>query len=157
MTPGLLMRLINFWPPLFFSGILVISFAQESRNVEIGLRLAWWNRNKAGTQYGGNIYSMTDPFYPLMLMANLGPDYAVWDESAQISFIIPGRTELRAKFHLSNEMLANIREATAGDRKYLANFTVEVKDMTNSLVATVDKVIYVRPKRGDVPLPPNAG
>jgi hypothetical protein len=141
------MRFINFWPPLLFAGVHVVSFDSDMRHAEVGLRLTFWNHNRAGTQFGGSIYSMTDPFYPLMLMANLGPEYVVWDESAHIQFIAPGRTELRAKFHLSLEKLEEIRAATAGDRKYLAEFRVEINDMNDTLVATVDKVIYVRPKR----------
>ncbi len=141
------MRFINFWPPFLFAGIHVISFDPDMRHAEVGLRLTWWNRNRARTQFGGNIYSMTDPFYPLMLMAHLGPSYAIWDESARIEFITPGRTALRAKFHLSLEKIQEIRAATAGDGKYLAQFRVEIVDANNNLVANVDKVIYVRPKR----------
>jgi acyl-coenzyme A thioesterase PaaI-like protein len=147
MTPVKLMRLINFWPPLLFAGIHVISFEPDMRNVEVGLRLTWWNHNKVGTQFGGNIYSMTDPFYPLMLMANLGPGYTVWDQSAQIEFIKPGTTRLRAKFNLSESELSNIRQNTAGDRKYLSKFMVEITDANGLVVATVNKVIYIRPKR----------
>ncbi len=151
MLPVKFMRVINFWPPLLFSGIHVISFGQDMRDIEVGLRLTWWNHNWVGTQFGGNIYCMTDPFYPLMLRANLGPDYAVWDESAHIEFITPGRTKLRAKFHLSPEKLEEIRTATAGDRKYLPRFKVEIFDTAGTLVATVDKVIYVRPKQRSTP------
>jgi acyl-coenzyme A thioesterase PaaI-like protein len=147
MTPVRVMRLINFWPPLLFAGIHVISFDPEMRNAEIGLRLTWWNHNKAGTQFGGNIYSMTDPFYPLMLMANLGAGYTVWDQSAHIEFIKPGTTPLRAKFRLTEQALADIRAATAGDRKYLAKFLVEITDTAGAVVATVNKVIYIRPHR----------
>jgi hypothetical protein len=147
MTPVSVMRIINFWPPLLFAGIHVVSFDRDMRNVEVGLRLTWWNHNKAGTQFGGNIYSMTDPFYPLMLMANLGPDYTVWDQSAQIAFIKPGTSRLRAKFSLSDRELSDIRINTAGDRKYLANFLVQMTDVNGAVVATVNKVIYIRPRQ----------
>jgi len=147
MSPAMIMRFISFWPPMLFAGIRVRSFDRAMRNAEIELRLTFWNHNAAGTQFGGSIYSMTDPFYPLMLMANLGPGYAVWDEAAAIKFIAPGTTSLRAKFHLSDEMLDEIRNATAGDRKYLANFAVPITDLHGSLVATVTKVIYVRPRQ----------
>jgi hypothetical protein len=147
MSPAMLMRLIGFWPPMFFSGIHVRSYDRALRNAEIELRLTFWNHNAAGTQFGGSIYSMTDPFYPLMLMANLGPGYAIWDEAAQIEFIAPGTTSLRAKFHLSEDMLTEIRSATAGDRKYLAKFIVSITDLHGRLIATVTKVIYVRPRQ----------
>ncbi len=147
MSPAKFMRIINLWPPLLFSGIHVISFDRDMRSVEVGLRLTWWNHNWVGTQFGGNIYSMTDPFYPLMLRANLGPEYVIWDESAHIHFITPGRTKLRARFILSKEKLDEIRAATASDRKFLAEFSVEILDVNDTLIARVDKVIYVRPKQ----------
>jgi hypothetical protein len=147
MPPGTFMRLINFWPPLLFCGIHVMSFSKNMREVEVGLRLTWWNHNYVGTQFGGNIYAMTDPFYPLMLRANLGPDFVIWDESAHIQFILPGTTKLHAKFSLSQAEIDNIRAETAGDRKYLARFTVEIRDASETCVATVDKVIYIRPKQ----------
>jgi acyl-coenzyme A thioesterase PaaI-like protein len=145
LSPPMLMRFINFWPPLLFSGIHVVSSDPGMRNVVVELRLTFWNRNAAGTQFGGNIYSMTDPFYPLMLMANLGAGYAIWDQDAHIRFVTPGKSALRAVFHLSDEKLAEIRLATAGDRKYLADFEVRISDLHDTLVATVRKVIYIRP------------
>jgi hypothetical protein len=145
MSPAMLMRFISFWPPMLFAGIRVRSYDRALRNAEIELRLTFWNHNAMGTQFGGSIYSMTDPFYPLMLMANLGPGYAIWDEAADIRFVAPGKTNLRAKFHLSEDMLAEIRAGTSGDRKYLANFLVPITDLHGTLVATIAKVIYVRP------------
>ncbi len=145
MSPLMRMRIMNVWPPMLFAGIHVRSFDRAMRNAEIELRLTFWNHNVEGTQFGGSIYSMTDPFYPLMLIANLGPGYAIWDESAHIRFILPGRTSLRARFHLSDEMLATIRSATAGDHKYLARFLVPIVDLHGTTVATVAKVIYIRP------------
>ena len=51
--------------------------AEDSRHVEVELRLTWWNRNAVGTMFGGSLFAMTDPFYALMLQHNLGRDYAV--------------------------------------------------------------------------------
>ncbi len=146
MPPATIMRFINFWPPMLFSGIHVVAFDRLLRHVEVELRLAFWNRNAAGTQFGGNIYSMTDPFYPLMLMGNLGPGYVIWDQAAQIEFVAPGTTSLRAKFHLSEERIDEIRLATAGDKRYLAEFFVPITDRDGKLIATVKKIIYIRPK-----------
>jgi len=44
-------------------------------------------------------------------------------------------------------MLITIRSATAGDRKYLAAFIVQIRDLHGSLIATVRKIIYVRPTK----------
>jgi hypothetical protein len=45
---------------------------------------------------------MTDAFYRLMLMANLGHDYMVWDKSASIRCRKPGKGTVRAEFRLSD-------------------------------------------------------
>jgi len=52
---------------------------------------------------------MTDPFYMLMLMNNLGRDYIVWDKAASIRFRKPGKGRVRAEFRLSDEQLDEIR------------------------------------------------
>ena len=38
----------------------------------VRMGLGWYNRNYVGTQFGGSLYSMTDPFFMLMIMENLG-------------------------------------------------------------------------------------
>ena len=49
------------------------------------------NRNYVGTHFGGSLFAMTDPFYMLMMMRNLGPDYIVWDKHrGSISGVPPG-------------------------------------------------------------------
>ena len=42
---------------------------------------------------------MTDPFYMLMLIENLGRDYIVWDKSATIRFRKPGTGTMTAALH----------------------------------------------------------
>ena len=44
---------------------------------------------------------MTDPFYMLMLMENLGRDYIVWDKAASIRFRKPGKGKVKAEFRLT--------------------------------------------------------
>jgi len=44
------------------------------------------------TQFGGSIYSMTDPHFMYLLLNNLGSEYVVWDRAAKIDFVKPGKT-----------------------------------------------------------------
>ena len=53
---------------------------------------------------------MTDAFYTLMLMANLGRDYIVWDKAATIRFRKPGHGMVRAEFRLTDAQIDDIRE-----------------------------------------------
>ena len=80
-----MLRHINWWPPLLAAGISV-RWGQDYRSADVKMRLRFWNRNYVGTHYGGSLYSMTDPFYMLMLMENLGRDYIVWDKAAKIRY-----------------------------------------------------------------------
>lgn len=110
------------------------------------MRLTRWNRNYVGVHFGGSLFSMTDPFYMLMLAANLGEEYVVWDKAASIRYRKPGKGRVQAKFRLTEEKLVEIREALETDGRYDARFVVEIKDEDGGLVAVVERVIYCATK-----------
>lgn len=147
MSTKLVGRLINFWPPFLFSGIRVKSISPDWRQISVELRLRWWNRNAVGTLFGGSLFAMIDPFYPLMLQHNLGPEYTVWVKSAAIEFIAPGRSVALATFQLSGERLDEIRTAAEGGNRCLPAFSVTITDPQGKPITRVDKVLYVRRKR----------
>ncbi len=140
-------RLMNLWPPFLGAGIRVRRLDPDWRAIDVEMRLRFWNQNFVGTHYGGSLYSMTDPFYMLMLIENLGPDYIVWDKSASIRFRKPGTGTMAAGFRLSGEQIEAIRRALETQDKVESTFTVEVTDETGAVVAEVQKVLHVR-KRG---------
>lgn len=146
MKPQTLRRFINYWPPLLFNAISATHISQDFRKVEVALKLRWFNRNYVGTHFGGNLFAMTDPWYMVMLIQNLGRDYYVWDKSAAIDFISPGRGRVRASFCLTDEILAEIRARTASGEKYLPSFTIDILDENNNLVARVHKTLYIKRK-----------
>lgn len=69
------------------------------------MKMRFWNKNYVGTHFGGSIYSMTDPFYMLMLLNLLGKGYIVWDKSASIRYKIPAKGSLYARFELSMDQV----------------------------------------------------
>lgn len=139
-------RLVNFWPPLFFTGIKATHISPDFRRIEVSLKLRFYNKNFVGTQFGGSLFAMTDPWYMLMLVHNLGRDYFVWDKSAHIDFIAPGRGAVKAVFELDDATLERIRAHTADGKKYLPNFPIDVVDEHGLLVARVHRTLYVRAK-----------
>ncbi len=147
MSTGMIRRLINYWPPFLFSGIRVIGIADDWRRVEAELRLRWWNRNAMGTMFGGSLFAMTDPFYPLMLQHNLGRDYTVWTKSATVEFLSPGRTVAQVSFLLSAEVLQEIRAATEEGKKYEPEFSVVISDPRGRLISKVYLTLHVRKSR----------
>ena len=140
----LMLRWINVWPPLLGAGIRVRWHSNQVVDVEMKLRA--WNRNYVGTHYGGSLYSMTDPFYMLMLMENLGRDYIVWDKAASIRFRKPGKGRVKAEFRLSDVQLDEIRNMLTTLEKYEPTFAVEVRDEAGDIVAEVQKVLHLRRK-----------
>ena len=95
------------------------------------------------------MFSMTDPFFVLMLMANLGKDYIVWDSSSKIQFIQPGRGRVTASFVIDQAKLDELREAATSGKKMLEKFRVDIVDANNSPVARVHKTIYIRKKKSN--------
>ena len=140
-------RGINFWPPFLFAGIRVLAVSDDYRSAKVRLRLRWFNRNWVGTHFGGSIFAMTDPFWMLLVMQNLGREYVVWDAAATIDFVSPGRGDVFAEFVLTEDRIAEIKELTAEGKKALVWFDTEVLAADGTVVARVRKQVYVRQKR----------
>lgn len=141
-----LLKLWNFWPPFLFCGIKIIKQSPDFRHITVKLKLRFWSANYVGTQYGGAMFSMTDPFYMIMLMKNLGSGYIVWDKEAHIRYLQPGRTDLTAQFDLSEEELASIRQIVEQQEKMNWVKKIVIKDKNGDVVADVVKTIYIKKK-----------
>src|ERR1700733_15248710 len=141
-----LRRWINLWPPFLGAGIRVKRIAPDMKAVDVEMKLRFWNANYVGTQFGGSLFAMTDAFYMLMLMANLGEDYVVWDKAATIRYRKPGRGTVRAEFRLSDSQIDDIREKLKTLPKYEPVFAVEVRDECGIVIAEVEKLLHVRRK-----------
>jgi len=146
MNARLLSRGMKWWPPFLGAGIRVRSMSDDFRDAVVELKLGRLNCNYVGTHFGGSLYAMTDPFFMIMLLHNLGGDYLVWDKSGSIEYVAPGRGTVQAHFHLSGARVAEIRAQAAGGEKVLPEFEVYVKDQAGGIVARVRKVLYVRLK-----------
>ena len=142
---------MKWWPPFLGAGIRVKSLSDDFRDAVVELKLGRLNRNAVGTHFGGSLYAMTDPFFMIMLLHNLGRDYVVWDKSGSIEYVAPGRGIVHAHFHLSEKRIADIRAEAAGGEKVLPEFEVFVKDEAGGIVARVRKTLYVRLKEGKRP------
>ncbi|MFZ5819759.1 MAG: YiiD C-terminal domain-containing protein [Chloroflexota bacterium] len=137
-------RFINFYPPLLGAGIR--SRSVDERTIEVEMKLTALNRNIVGVHFGGSLYAMCDPWFMLILMRALGEDYIVWDKAAGIRFVNPGRGTVRARFHIPQSRVDEIRAAADQNRKVEPTFTVDVLDAEGNVVAQVEKLLYVRRK-----------
>lgn len=142
----ILFKIMNFWPPFWGSGIRIDHVSKDFLEVDVSLKLRFWNRNYVGTAYGGSLYSMTDPFYMLMLIQLLGRGYIVWDKAATIRFRKPGVGKVYAQFRLSREQVESFKEELKGKNKIEPVLVVYVKDEEGNVIAEVDKTLYIKRK-----------
>ena len=144
-----LARALSLYAPYLGAGVRVDHISADFREARVSMKLRWYNVNYVGTHFGGSLYAMTDPFYMLLLMRNLGPDYVVWDKAASIDFVRPGRGRVTASFLLTDDMLSDVLQHTASGDKYTPTWPVEVIDEEGKLVARVEKTLYIRRKKSD--------
>ena len=148
-----LRRGMNLWPPFLLTGIHIEEVADDFRHVRVRLRRSPLTTNYVGTQFGGSLFAMTDPFWMVMLMRNLGPSYVVWDKAAEIEFVAPGRTAVTADFVLDPGVVAEVRAAADAGERVLRWFQTEVVGTDGVVVARVRKQLYVRRAPSDAPRP----
>jgi Domain of unknown function (DUF4442) len=139
--------MLNLYPPFLGAGIRVQRLQPDWKAIDVEMKLRFWNSNYVGTHFGGSLYSMTDPFYMLMLIENLGRDYIVWDKSAAIRFRRPGKGTVRAEFRLADAQLNEIRDTLRTQDKTESTFLVEVRDESGDRIAIVEKVVHIRKKQ----------
>ncbi len=140
----LLERFINIYPPFIGAGIH--SRIVDERTVDVEMKLTGFNRNLVGVHFGGSLYAMCDPWFMLILMRLLGPDYIVWDKAASIQFKRPGRGKVKARFHIPAEQVEQIRLDADREGKITPTFSVDVLDEDGQVVAHVVKLLYIRRK-----------
>jgi len=143
MNGRLFGRLLTWYPPYWGTGIR-ISMEADYSAAEVRMALRFYNRNYYGTHFGGSLYSMVDPIFVLLLANRLGAAYSVWDRSAEIDFLKPGRGTVTAHFEVGDERLAEVLAATRGGEKYSPVWPVEIVDADSEVVARITKTLYIR-------------
>lgn len=137
---------INRYPPYVGARIEVTHIAADASELRVRMPLEEANTNLVGTHFGGSLYAMVDPHLMILLIRRLGPDYVVWDKSATIDFVRPGRGTVHATIRLTDAEIAAIRAATQDGEKHLPQWQLEIVDDDGEVVATVLKTLYVRKK-----------
>lgn len=141
-----LLKKLRWWPPFLGAGVRVTRVAEDFLTIDVELRLKFFNRNYVGTHFGGSLYSMCDPWFMVMLIEQLGPDYIVWDKAATIRFKKPGKGTVKATFHIPAARVEEIRREADVQGKIEPQFQAIVTDAEGNTVAEVDKLLYVRRK-----------
>ncbi len=139
---------LNTYAPYIGAGVRTTFLDLNQGVVQVEMPLTRLNKNAVGTQFGGSLYAMVDPLYMLLLLHQLGDEHVVWDKAASIDFIAPGRGRVIARITLDPAEVATIRELAADHQPVLRNYTIDITGVDGQIVARVDKVLYIRRKKG---------
>lgn len=141
-----ILRFFHWWPPFWGTGIRVDNFSEDLMKLTVSMRLTWYNKNYVGTQFGGSLYAMTDPFYMLMLIPNIGKEYIVWDKAAHIEYVKAGRSKVHANFEFTPKEIQNIKNQVRINKKFVFDKPLDILDESGDIVAKITKTLYVRAK-----------
>lgn len=144
LTPYLLKLRINTFAPYIGAGIKIEHINLDQGLCVVSMGLNSFNKNIVGTQFGGSLYSMVDPFYMLMLMHQLGSSYVVWDKSSHIEFIAPGNSKVTARIKISSAEVIAIQELAKDGEPVFREYKVDIVDEQQKVIATVSKTLYIR-------------
>ena len=144
LTPHLLKLRINTYAPYVGAGIKIEHINLDQGLCVVSMGLNSLNKNIVGTQFGGSLYSMVDPFYMLMLMHQLGSHYVVWDKSSHIDFVAPGHSKVTARMKIPSAEIITIQELAKDGGAVFRDYSVDIVDEQQKVVATVTKTLYIR-------------
>ena len=144
LAPHLLKLRINTYAPYVGAGIKIEHINLDQGLCVVSMGLNALNKNIVGTQFGGSLYSMVDPFYMLMLMHQLGSSYVVWDKSSHIDFVAPGNSKVITRMKIPSTELITIQELAKDGDAVFREYQADIFDDQQKLIATVTKTIYIR-------------
>lgn len=144
LTPYLLKMRINTYAPYIGAGIKIEHINLDQGLCVVSMGLNSLNKNIVGTQFGGSLYSMVDPFYMLMLMHQLGSSYVVWDKSSHIEFVAPGNSKVTARMKIPSDEIKTIQDLAKDGEPVFREYMVDIVDEQQKIIATVTKTIYIR-------------
>jgi len=147
ITPRRLAIGMSLWFPNLFSGIRVRRFSDDWTHATVELHVNLLTRNYVKTAFGGSMSAMTDPYFFMLVMHQLGSDYVVWDTRGEIEFVKPGRGVLTAEFSVTPEEADDLRHRAHGGAQVREWFDTVITDRQGEVVAKVRREVYVREKR----------
>lgn len=143
-SPTVCKTMMNIYPPYVGAGVKVDKINFETGFIRVKMGLTPFNKNVVGTQFGGSLYSMTDPFFMLLLMQKLGKEYVIWDKSAHIDFIKAGKTAVFVDIQITQQEIMTITELAKDGKAVFRDYELIVVDNQGETVAKVNKKVYIR-------------
>ena len=144
LDPAQMCKQLNAWPTFAAQRIQVDEIADDWSRAVISMRVGPDNGNYFGTAFGGSLFSMIDPFVVVLAAKQLGPSYAVWDQTAEIDFRRPGTGTVTALVDMPADVVRSLADEARGGAKVLRWFEVPITGEDGTLVAVQRRRLYVR-------------
>ena len=135
--PAISKFLLNRYAPYRGAGIEIDKVDLANYHIRIKMPLTRKNQNIVGVHFGGSLYSMVDPFYMLILMHHLGSKYIVWDKSASIQFLSPGRGTVYADIRLDSTEIDRIKQLAENHEPVYRNYNLNIFDESGVRMASI--------------------
>lgn len=138
---------MNLYPPLLVNRARIKHVAEDFSELKLVLKKSIFNKNLAGTIFGGSIFSAADPFHAVMYWQIFAHRYnmnvRVWLKSADISYKRPSETDLFYHFIITDEEVKKAKNALAEKGRYFVAHTVEAKNKKGEICAVVNLTTYI--------------
>ena len=111
LTPKNAKWILNLYPPFLFNRIRIQSISSDFTDVKVIIKKSIWNKNLAGTIFGGTLFSAADPFIAVMYWQifdiRFHKKIIVWLKSAEIHYKIPADSAISLHFKIDEEESVN--------------------------------------------------
>ncbi|MEN3039936.1 MAG: DUF4442 domain-containing protein [Bacteroidia bacterium] len=142
-----LLRLLRFYPPIFFQRIVPISISEDFLTAHIKILPSSLTRNLNNTTFGGTLLSAVDMWYGTLLWQKClheGIPLEVWVEKLEMHFIKAARGVVYATFHITPDQWTDIRHCLTTEGKCRYEFAFELYLNTGEVCAAGRQTLYLR-------------
>lgn len=153
ISAGVFKFIMNLYPPLLANRIRIKYVSKDFKELKLVVKKSLFNRNLAGTIFGGTIFSAADPFHAAMYWQIFAHEYnmnvRVWLKAADISYKRPSETNLYYHFEITDEDVKKAKNALDERGRFFVTHSVNAKNKAGEICATINLTTYIGLKELD--------
>ena len=138
---------MNLYPPLLANRVRIKYVSKDFKELKLVVKKSIFNRNLAGTIFGGTIFSAADPFHAVMYWQIFAHQYnmnvRVWLKAADISYKRPSESNLYYHFIISDEDVAKAKKALDERGRYFVTHTINATNKQDEICAVINLTTYI--------------
>lgn len=147
LTPKNAKWILNFYPPFIFNRIRIQSISEDFTDVKVKIKKSIWNKNLAGTIFGGTLFSAADPFIAVMywqiFSIRFDKKIIVWLKSAEIQYKIPSNSDMTLHFKIEEEEIQLAKKDLEEIGKHVSTYKVDIINTHGEICAVVKLNSYL--------------